>query len=141
MPTQSVPPGAEVLRLALMHEESGCRRTWPPAASANIGGVAKLERVSLTSQILRTKIDHGVTLTKDLEEFVTAKVRTGAYTSSSEVVRAALREFRAKDDPAELDSHALAELLLPAMRGPHRALTPQHFAQLRRRARRKSGRP
>ena len=79
-----------------------------------------------------------VTLTKDLEKFVSAKVRAGGYTDASEVVREALRTFRSKDDPAELDSQELAELLLPAVRGKHRPLTARHFQQLRERARRKS---
>jgi len=78
-----------------------------------------------------------ITLTKDLEKFVAAKVRDGGYTDASEVVRDALRDFRAKDDPAETDSRELAELLLPAVRGPHRPLTARHFEQLRERARRK----
>ncbi len=79
-----------------------------------------------------------VTLTKDLEKFVTEKVRTGGYSSRSEVVRAALRELRTKEDPAETDSRELAKLLLPAVRGPHRPLTEKHFDKLRQRARRKS---
>src|SRR6266851_3558244 len=57
-----------------------------------------------------------VTLTSDLEKFVTDKVRVGGYVNRSEVVREALRNFRAKDDPAENDSQELAELLLPAVR-------------------------
>ena len=81
-----------------------------------------------------------ITLTKDLEQFVTAKVRSGGYTDASEVVREALRTFRSKDDPAEADSQELAELLLPAVRGKHRPLTPQHFQQLRQRVRRKPAR-
>ena len=55
---------------------------------------------------------------------------------SSEVVREALRHFRAQDDPAEVDSRELAEWLLPAVRGPHRPLTAKHFDQLWLRARR-----
>lgn len=78
-----------------------------------------------------------ITLTKDLEKFVIAKVRSGGYTDASEVVREALRTFRSKDDPAEEDSQELAELVLPAVRGNHRPLTAQHFQQLRQRARRK----
>ena len=75
-----------------------------------------------------------ITLTKDLEEFVTAKVRSGG------VVREALRTFRSKDDPAETDSQELAELLLPDVRGKHGPLTDRHFEQLRQRARRKPAR-
>ena len=81
-----------------------------------------------------------VTLTKDLEKFVVDKVKTGGYANPSEVVRDALRTFRAKDDPAEIDSQELAELLLPAVRGRHRPLTARHFGQLRLRARRKPAR-
>jgi antitoxin ParD1/3/4 len=81
-----------------------------------------------------------ITLTKDLEKFVSAKVRSGGYTDASEVVREALRTFRSKDDPAETDSQELAELLLPAVRGKHRPLTERHFEQLRQRVRRKPAR-
>jgi putative addiction module CopG family antidote len=81
-----------------------------------------------------------ITLTKDLEKFVTGKVRSGGYTDASEVVREALRDLRDQDDPAEYDSRELAALLLPAVRGPHRLLTPRHFAQLRQRARRRPAR-
>ena len=81
-----------------------------------------------------------VTLTKDLERFISQKVQTGGYADASEVVRDALRSFRAKDDPAETDSAELAELLLPAVRGRHRPSTPKHFGRLRLRARRKPAR-
>lgn len=77
-----------------------------------------------------------ITLTKDLEKFVTRKIRSGGYTDASEVVREALRDLRTQDDPAEYDSPELAALLLPAVRGPHRTLAPRDFAQLRLRARR-----
>lgn len=66
-----------------------------------------------------------ITLTKDLEKFVSAKVRSGGYTDASEVVREALRTFRSDDDPAETDSQELADLLLPAVRSKHRPLTAQ----------------
>jgi len=81
-----------------------------------------------------------VTLTKDLEKFILQKVKTGGYVDPSEVVRDALRTFREKDDPAELDSQELADLLLPAVRGRHRPLTARHFDQLRLRARRRPAR-
>ncbi|HYV29145.1 MAG TPA: type II toxin-antitoxin system ParD family antitoxin [Candidatus Eisenbacteria bacterium] len=82
-----------------------------------------------------------ITLTKDLEKFIAGKVRSGGYTNASEVVREALRDLRSLDDPAANDSRELAELLLPAVRGPHRPLTARHFAQLRERARRRPSRP
>ncbi|MBU6401891.1 MAG: type II toxin-antitoxin system ParD family antitoxin [Verrucomicrobia bacterium] len=81
-----------------------------------------------------------ITLTKDLKRFVIGKVRAGGYADSSEVVREALRAFRQKDDPAEMDSEELAELLLPAVRGEHRPMTSRHFNELRQRARRKPAR-
>ena len=81
-----------------------------------------------------------VTLTKDLEKFVLQKVKTGGYADPSEVVRDTLRTFREKDDPAEIDSQELADLLLPAVRGRHRPLTARHFDQLRLRARRRPAR-
>jgi putative addiction module CopG family antidote len=81
-----------------------------------------------------------VTLTKDLEKFIAQKLESGGYADASEVVRDALRSFRAKDDPAELDSQELAKMLLPAVRGRHRPLTAKHFDQLRLRARRRPAR-
>jgi len=87
----------------------------------------------------RENTDMQVTLTKDLEKFIARKVESGGYANPSEVVRDALRNFRAKDDPAEIDSHELAKILLPAVRGRHRPLTTKHFIQLRLRARRKPG--
>jgi putative addiction module CopG family antidote len=75
-----------------------------------------------------------VTLTKELETFVAEKVRNGGYASADEVVGEALRDLKAKENPAEIDSQELAELLLAAVRGPHRPLTAEHFAQLRARA-------
>jgi putative addiction module CopG family antidote len=76
-----------------------------------------------------------VTLGKELEAFVAEKVQNGGYANADEVVRAALRDLKAKDDPAEVDSQELAELLLAAVRGPHQPLTAEHFDQLRSRAR------
>ena len=81
-----------------------------------------------------------VTLTRDLEDFIARKVRAGGYANPSEVVRDALRNFRTKDDPAEVDSEELAQMLLPAVRGKHRLLTAKHFNQLRLRARGKPAR-
>ncbi len=76
-----------------------------------------------------------VTLSKEIESFIAEKVRNGGYADAAEVVREALRDSKAKDDPAEIDSQELAELLLAAARGSHRPLTAEDFAQLRSRAR------
>ena len=76
-----------------------------------------------------------VTLSKELETFIAEKVQNGGYANADEVVREALRDLKAKDDPAEVDSQELAELLLAAARGPHRPLTAEDFDQLLSRAR------
>ena len=76
-----------------------------------------------------------VTLTKELEAFIAEKVQSGGYASADEVVREALRDLKAKEDPAEVDSQELAELLLAAVRGPHQPLNAEHFDRLRSRAR------
>lgn len=81
-----------------------------------------------------------ITLTKDLEKFVSEKVRSGGYADASEAVRDALRTLRRKGDSADTDSEELAELLLPAVRGRHRPLTRDNFAQLRQRARKRTTR-
>jgi putative addiction module CopG family antidote len=76
-----------------------------------------------------------VTLGQELEEFVATKVQNGGYANADEVVREALRDLKAKEDPAESDSQELAELLLEAVRSPHRPLDVEHFDQLRSHAR------
>ncbi len=76
-----------------------------------------------------------VTLGKELEIFIAEKVQGDGYANADEVVREAVRNLKAKDNPAETDSNELAELLLAAVRGPHRPLTAGHFQQLRSRAR------
>jgi len=58
-----------------------------------------------------------VTLTRELEQFVKEKVRTGRYTDESEVVREALRKLE-RDD---YESPALEAALLEGVRSPHRA--------------------
>ena len=76
-----------------------------------------------------------VTLSKELEAFIAEKVQTGGYANADEVVRQALRDLKAKDEPAEVDSQEVAELLLAAVHRPHQPLTAEHFNQLRSRAR------
>jgi putative addiction module CopG family antidote len=82
-----------------------------------------------------------ITLPKKLQQFVARKVRDGGYADASEVVREALRDFHAKEDPAEQDSRELAALLLPAVAGSHRRVMDKDFERLRKRARRKPIRP
>lgn len=80
-----------------------------------------------------------VTLDKELETFIAEKVQNGGYANADEVVREALRNLKAKDDPAEIDSQELAELLLEGVDGSHRPLTAEDFNQLRMRARGQPG--
>ena len=75
-----------------------------------------------------------VTLSKELENFIAENVQQGGYASANEVVREALRNLKAKKNPAEGDSQELPELLLAAVRGPHRPQTAEDFARLRSRA-------
>ena len=65
---------------------------------------------------------------------------SGKWREKMETVREVLRNFRVKDDPAEIESRELAGLLLSAVRGKHRPLTAKHFDRLRLRARRKPAR-
>ena len=76
-----------------------------------------------------------VNVSRELESFIAEKVRHGGYANADEVVGQALRNLMTKDDPSEVDSQELAELLLSAVRGPHRPLTADDFAELRSRAR------
>lgn len=82
-----------------------------------------------------------ITLPKKLQQFVARKVRGGGYADASEVVREALRDLHAKEAPGEQDARELAELLLPAVAGPHRRVAARDFDRLRKRARRKPVRP
>jgi putative addiction module CopG family antidote len=59
-----------------------------------------------------------VTLTKELEALVKAKVRSGRYVDESDVVRDALRALELRD---EFESPALEAALLEGVRSPHRA--------------------
>ena len=79
-----------------------------------------------------------VSLTPELEKFVTAKVQSGRYTSASEVVREALRLLEGHDEAraAELAefNRELGRRLAALDRGEH--LDP---ATVRARLQRKSG--
>ena len=67
-----------------------------------------------------------VTLTKELEQYVKAKVKTGRYADESEVLRDALRALEQRDDN---ESPALEAALLEGIRSPHR---PYNHATLNR---------
>ena len=57
-----------------------------------------------------------VTLTKQLEELVEAKVRSGRYADASDVMRDALRVLEQRD---EFESPALEAAVLEGVRSPH----------------------
>ncbi len=82
-----------------------------------------------------------ITLPRNLQQFVARKVRGGGSADASEVVREALRDLHAKEDPAEQDSRELAELLRPAVAGPHRRVTARDFERLHQRAGRRPQTP
>jgi antitoxin ParD1/3/4 len=73
-----------------------------------------------------------VTLTKELENFVKARVRSGRYTDASEVVREALRALELRED---WESPALEAALLEGVRGAHQPYTKATLERVRRNAR------
>ena len=66
---------------------------------------------------LRFEMIMQVTLTKELEQYVKTKIRTGRYADESEVLRDAWRALEERDD---YESPALEAALLEGVRGPHR---------------------
>jgi len=73
-----------------------------------------------------------VTLTKELEQLVEAKVRSGRYADASDVLRDALRELERRD---ELESPALEAAVLEGVRSPHRPYGKDTLARVRKHAR------
>ncbi len=61
-----------------------------------------------------------VTLTKDLEQFVEARVQSGGYADAGEVIRDALRHLRQAEDGDFVASPELEAKLLEAVDGPHK---------------------
>jgi len=72
-----------------------------------------------------------ITLTKELESLVQAKVRSGRYTDASDVMRDALRRLEQEDD---YESPALEAALLEGVRSPHRAYGKTTLARVRKAA-------
>lgn len=73
-----------------------------------------------------------VTLTKELEQLVEAKVRSGRYADASDVMRHALRELEQRD---EFESPALEAAVLEGVRSPHRPYGKDALDRVRRHAR------
>ncbi|MBI4658611.1 MAG: type II toxin-antitoxin system ParD family antitoxin [Verrucomicrobia bacterium] len=73
-----------------------------------------------------------IVLTKELEQYVKAKVRSGRYADESEVVREALRSLEQRED---WESPALEAALLEGVRSPHRPYTKTTLNRIRNNAR------
>jgi antitoxin ParD1/3/4 len=73
-----------------------------------------------------------VTLTKELEQLVEAKVRSGRYADASDVMRDALRELEQRD---AFESPALEAAVLEGVRSPHRLYGKGTLARVRKQAR------
>jgi len=73
-----------------------------------------------------------VTLTRELEELVKEKVRTGRYADASDVVRDALRALEQRDD---CESPALEAAILEGVRSPHRPFGEETLDRVRKAAR------
>ena len=73
-----------------------------------------------------------VTLTKELRQFVTEKVRSGRYADASDVMRDALRTLELRDD---FVSPALEAALLEGVRSPHRPYGEATLDRVRQAAR------
>jgi antitoxin ParD1/3/4 len=72
-----------------------------------------------------------VTLTKELEELVEAKVRSGRYADASDVMREALRVLEQRDD---FESPALEAAVLEGVRSPHRPYGKDALERVRKAA-------
>ena len=73
-----------------------------------------------------------VILTKELEQLVTAKVRSGRYADASDVMRDALRTLEQRDT---LESPALEAALLEGVRSSHRPYDKTTLERIRKAAR------
>ena len=73
-----------------------------------------------------------VTLTKELEQLVEAKVRSGRYADASDVMRDALRVLEQRDD---FESPALEAAVLEGVRSPHRPYGKDTLERVRKTAR------
>jgi putative addiction module CopG family antidote len=74
-----------------------------------------------------------IALTKELENYVHTKVKSGRYADPSEVVRDALRALEQRDDH---ESPALEAAILEGVNSPHRPLTDATLNRIRKAARR-----
>lgn len=76
-----------------------------------------------------------ISLTSDLEKFVQAKVSTGRYQSSSEVVREALRLLEEKDQEKQQRLKALRAEIQEGLKGPFTPLSDDDYEDVKHRGR------
>ncbi|RUM99083.1 type II toxin-antitoxin system ParD family antitoxin [Pseudaminobacter arsenicus] len=79
-----------------------------------------------------------ISLTKELEEYVAAQVRSGHYSSASEVVREALRGHLREKAERDIQTR-IARARADVQAGDIAEATPQFFEEARRRIRRSAG--
>ncbi len=72
-----------------------------------------------------------VTLTRELEQYVKTKVKTGRYADESEVLRDALRALEQRDD---YESPALEAALLEGLHSSHRPYSKATLDRIRKEA-------
>ncbi len=79
-----------------------------------------------------------ISLTKELEEYVSSQVRSGHYSSASEVVREALRGHLREKAERDLQSR-IAQARADVASGAVTEATPEFFERARQRIRQGSG--
>jgi antitoxin ParD1/3/4 len=79
-----------------------------------------------------------ISLTKELEEYVSSQVRSGHYSSASEVVREALRGHLREKAERDLQSR-IAQARADVAAGAVTEATPEFFERARQRIRKGSG--
>jgi len=95
-------------------------------------GLSQRQERNRFPQQNRPNMKMEIVLTKELEQFIKAKVRSGRYTDESEVVREALRGLEQRED---WESPALEAALLEGVRSPHRPYTKATLDRIRKNAR------
>jgi antitoxin ParD1/3/4 len=81
-----------------------------------------------------------VSLTKELEQLVSEKVRSGRYLSASEVVREALRLLEERDRLRDLRAQELRREIQKGLKSGPPVAAEEVFGELREKARKKARR-
>jgi antitoxin ParD1/3/4 len=75
-----------------------------------------------------------VTLTRELDGFVTRQVESGRYRSAGEMMREALQLLQAREQALAPTSDELEQRLLAGLDSPQKKVSKAFFRDLRRRA-------